>query len=190
MLKVGVTRRSTSAKVRSSASFHARWTAQAASTVRSSKDPPSSSRPRTPSLIPSGSSATSEASDCQASTTSRRPACSVASSQPGTSKSAPVPPHQLQGPVERGRDGRIRLNGQRGPMTRSDTAWPATLNPGSSSSIPVTRPATVRAMGPTVSKLGASGQTPSSGMRPQVVFRPVVPQQAAGIRTEPPVSLP
>ena len=48
----------------------------------------------------------------------------------------------------------------------------------------------MRAIGPTVSKLGASGQTPSSGMRPQVVFRPAVPQQAAGMRTEPPVSLP
>ena len=30
----------------------------------------------------------------------------------------------------------------------------------------------------------------SSGIRPQVVFNPVVPQQAAGIRTDPPVSLP
>ena len=76
------------------------------------------------------------------------------------------------------------------PTTRSATSWPATLNPGSSSSIPVTSPATVRAMGPMVSKLGASGQTPSNGIRPQVVFRPVVPQQAAGIRMEPPVSLP
>ena len=27
-------------------------------------------------------------------------------------------------------------------------------------------------------------------MRPTVVFRPVVPQRAAGMRTEPPVSLP
>ena len=76
------------------------------------------------------------------------------------------------------------------PTTRSAPSSPAMLNPGSSSSIPVTNPATVRAMGPTVSKLGANGQTPSSGMRPHVVFRPVVPQQAAGIRMEPPVSLP
>ena len=44
--------------------------------------------------------------------------------------------------------------------------------------------------GPTVSMEVASGYTPSSGTRPQVVFRPVIPQQAAGIRTEPPVSVP
>ena len=56
--------------------------------------------------------------------------------------------------------------------------------------MPVTSPATSRAIGPTVSKLGDSGQTPSSGMRPQVVLSPAVPQQAAGMRTDPPVSLP
>ena len=56
--------------------------------------------------------------------------------------------------------------------------------------MPVTKPATSRAIGPTVSKLGESGHTPSSGMRPQVVFSPAVPQQAEGMRTEPPVSLP
>jgi hypothetical protein len=66
----------------------------------------------------------------------------------------------------------------------------ATVNPGSSNSIPVTRPATSRAIGPTVSKLGERGHTPSSGTRPHVVFSPVVPQHAAGMRTEPPVSLP
>ena len=37
---------------------------------------------------------------------------------------------------------------------------------------------------------GASGYTPSTGTRPQVVFRPAIPQQAAGIRMEPPVSVP
>ena len=56
--------------------------------------------------------------------------------------------------------------------------------------MPVTRPATSRAIGPTVSKLGASGHTPASGMRPHVVFRPAVPQHAEGMRTDPPVSLP
>ena len=77
----------------------------------------------------------------------------------------------------------------RRPTTRPAPAEPA-VKPGSSSCIPVTSPATPRAIGPTVSKLGASGQTPSSGMRPQVVLRPAMPQQAAGIRMEPPVSLP
>ena len=70
------------------------------------------------------------------------------------------------------------------PTTRSASSWSPTLKPGSSNSIPVTSPATVRAMGPTVSKLGARGQTPSSGIRPQVVFRPAVPQQAAGMRMD------
>ena len=47
-----------------------------------------------------------------------------------------------------------------------------------------------RAIGPTVSRLGASGRTPSSGTRPQVVFSPAIPQHAAGMRIEPPVSVP
>ncbi len=64
------------------------------------------------------------------------------------------------------------------------------VNPGSSSAMPRTTPATVAAIGPTVSSVGASGWTPSSGMRPYVVFRPTTPQQAAGVRTDPPVSVP
>ena len=74
------------------------------------------------------------------------------------------------------------------PMTRG--AGAATKNPGSSSRIPATRPATFLAIGPTVSMLGASGHTPVSGIRPQVVLRPAIPQHAAGIRIEPPVSEP
>jgi len=42
----------------------------------------------------------------------------------------------------------------------------AAVNPGSSSAMPVTSPSTVAAIGPMVSKLGASGQTPSSDTRP------------------------
>src|SRR6185369_8680328 len=63
-------------------------------------------------------------------------------------------------------------------------------NPGSSSCIPSTSPATPRAIGPTVSYEGESGCTPASGIRPQVVFSPATPQHAAGMRTEPPVSVP
>ena len=74
------------------------------------------------------------------------------------------------------------------PTTRGASA--VTENPGSSSCIPQMRPATSRAIGPTVSRLGASGQTPVSGIRPQVVLRPAIPQHAAGIRIEPPVSEP
>ena len=46
------------------------------------------------------------------------------------------------------------------------------------------------AIGPTVSRLGASGHTPSRLIRPNVVFRAASPQNAAGTRTEQPVSVP
>ena len=49
---------------------------------------------------------------------------------------------------------------------------------------------TERAKGPTVSKVSHKGTTPVSGRRPVVVFRPTRSFQAAGIRTEPPVSDP
>ena len=43
----------------------------------------------------------------------------------------------------------------------------------------------------TVSRCGgSSGKTPSRGTRPNVVFKPTTPQQAAGMRTEPPESVP
>src|SRR5690606_30696595 len=50
--------------------------------------------------------------------------------------------------------------------------------------------ATSRASGPIVSKVGESGIVPFSGTRPAVVLRPTNPFQAAGMRTEPPVSVP
>ena len=55
---------------------------------------------------------------------------------------------------------------------------------------PAIVPATSRAIGPIVSSDGASGHTPSTGMRPHVVLRPTVPQHADGLRIEPAVSLP
>ena len=48
----------------------------------------------------------------------------------------------------------------------------------------------VRASGPTVSRLHAAGKTPSLGTSPHVGRWPVTPQSAAGIRTEPAVSVP
>src|SRR6476659_5511116 len=56
-------------------------------------------------------------------------------------------------------------------------------------------PWTVRAMslaiGPIVSsRIGAIGYTPSIGTNPYVVFKPTTPQQAAGTRIEPAVSVP
>jgi hypothetical protein len=65
-----------------------------------------------------------------------------------------------------------------------------TEKPGSSSARPAATPATSRAIGPMVSMLGASGHTPASGIRPCVVFSPVMPQNADGTRIEPPVSEP
>src|SRR5262245_6566703 len=50
--------------------------------------------------------------------------------------------------------------------------------------------ATSRARTPTVSRAGLSGWTPFRLTRPRPGFRPTTPQVAAGIRTEPPVSLP
>src|SRR3954447_18954320 len=52
------------------------------------------------------------------------------------------------------------------------------------------QPATVRAIGPAWSNDGASGNTPSIGTSPYVGLKPATPQHAAGIRIEPPVSVP
>ena len=67
---------------------------------------------------------------------------------------------------------------------------PAIPKPGSSRAIAAASPATSSAIGPTVSRLGASGYTPSRLIRPCVVFSPASPQNAAGMRTDPPVSVP
>ena len=50
--------------------------------------------------------------------------------------------------------------------------------------------ATVAAIGPTWSQDQDSGHTPVAGTRPQVGLSPTTPQQAAGIRIDPAVSLP
>jgi hypothetical protein len=48
----------------------------------------------------------------------------------------------------------------------------------------------LRASKPTVSRLGASGIAPAQGTRPWVGFQAVMPQQWAGMRSEPAVSEP
>ena len=50
--------------------------------------------------------------------------------------------------------------------------------------------AAVRAIGPTWSSVHASDMTPSRGTRPYVGLSPVTPQSEAGIRIDPPVSVP
>ena len=47
-----------------------------------------------------------------------------------------------------------------------------------------------RVIGPGVSSVGLRGRTPNVLIRPIVVFNPVMPFQAAGMRTDPPVSVP
>ena len=49
---------------------------------------------------------------------------------------------------------------------------------------------TVSAMGPVWSSVALSATTPWQDSSPSVGFRPTMPQAAAGIRIEPPVSVP
>src|SRR5687768_195717 len=70
------------------------------------------------------------------------------------------------------------------------------MSVGMGSGVPITAwnivdaSAADRVSRPRLSKLGERGNTPSRGQRPTVVFRPKVPQKAAGNLTEPPVSEP
>src|SRR5882672_4915729 len=50
--------------------------------------------------------------------------------------------------------------------------------------------ATVGASGPTESRVVDSGNAPSRGTRAEVGLKPETPHRAAGMRTEPPVSVP
>src|SRR5450631_1875388 len=63
-------------------------------------------------------------------------------------------------------------------------------NDGSINAIARSIMARLRANGPTQSRLDTAGCTPSRLIRPYEVFRPYTPQQAAGMRIEPPVSVP
>src|ERR1700761_1331062 len=84
------------------------------------------------------------------------------------------------------------------PMPAGTAIRPATSGPGVSgtrtagsiSRIPSSTAARSAPSGPTVSRDGASGYTPFTDTRPCAVFRPATPQQAAGILTDPPVSVP
>ena len=53
-----------------------------------------------------------------------------------------------------------------------------------------TQSSTVRAIGPIVSSVRESGNTPRLSIRPSLVLNPTMPQKLAGARIEPPVSLP
>ena len=99
-------------------------------------------------------------------------------------EAAPPPPR----PARR-RAGRRARSRRRRPRRRR--ARPASArSPGASACSIRSQPSTSRAIGPAWSKLGASGKQPSIGTSPQVGLKPVTPQQAAGIRIEPPESVP
>ena len=53
-----------------------------------------------------------------------------------------------------------------------------------------TRSGSVRAITPTWSSDGTNGQTPCNTPGPQTGLNPTTPQRAAGMRTDPPVSVP
>ena len=63
-------------------------------------------------------------------------------------------------------------------------------NPGASTRIASSHSSTVRAIGPAWSNEAASGKQASSETRPQVGLNPTTAHQAAGIRIEPPESVP
>src|SRR5436190_14282819 len=75
-------------------------------------------------------------------------------------------------------------------LTSSGETWGTGSKPGTSVSIAEAHSSTVRAIGPTWSKLGASGKHPAAGTRSKVGLNPTTPQQAAGQRIDPAVSEP
>src|SRR6266576_317766 len=72
----------------------------------------------------------------------------------------------------------------------SSEANSAAAKPGAMTSSSAAHSSTVRPIGPTWSKLGASGKQPSIETSPYVGLNPTTPQQAAGMRIEPPESVP
>ncbi len=98
----------------------------------------------------------------------------------------------------RARSTAASVTGSGSPRQPSIVSRPAVSVPGASGArkagssrrIPRSTAARSAPIGPTVSSEGASGYTPFTGTRPWVVRSPATPQQAAGTRTEPPVSVP
>ena len=69
-------------------------------------------------------------------------------------------------------------------LTAAPALLPVTTRSSSSQS------ATLRVIGPAVSRVCEIGTMPACDQRPVVGRKPTMPQSAAGIRTEPPVSEP
>lgn len=72
----------------------------------------------------------------------------------------------------------------------AEAAACARSNPGAIAAIAATSVRISRANGPTQSSVVSAGATPRRDTRPNVGFSPATPQQAAGPRIEPPVSVP
>ena len=70
---------------------------------------------------------------------------------------------------------------------RARPIWPRALPSAASRR---RQQSTERAIGPSVSSVGESGTTPAIGCRPAVGLNPVSPHSAAGMRTDPAVSVP
>src|SRR5690242_15114696 len=91
---------------------------------------------------------------------------------------------------------RARTNGSASAVQataqRGGSSSPASSgsNPGAGPRSIASQSATLAAIGPTWSKLDASGKQPSAETSPYVGLKPTTPQQAAGIRIEPPESVP
>ena len=110
---------------------------------------------------------------------------------------AGAPPRPVRRPRRRGRASPTRAS-QAARSARAESAAPARSGAGrlpapkrpSSTAKRAEASATSRLSGPTVSMLVLRPSTPSSGSSPKLVLRPTRPFQAAGTRTEPPVSEP
>src|SRR4051812_41447529 len=91
---------------------------------------------------------------------------------------------------------RARMSGSASAVQATPTATsPGDIEgtgsmPGASTAIIRAHSSTDRAIGPTWSKLGASGKQPAVGTRSKLGLNPTTPQQAAGARIEPAVSDP
>src|ERR671910_3324263 len=86
-----------------------------------------------------------------------------------------------------------RIRSPTSGVQRSDQATPTEMrragsrrDSGTSASSIALQSATVRAIGPAWSNVGASGKQPSGGTRPKLGLKPTIPQQAAGLPIDPP----
>ena len=110
-----------------------------------------------------------------------RTAASMPGSTPSKNHSRGTPSVSPRTPASRSR---VKSSAGRAAHHSSSASGPAIAFSSSAAS------STVRAIGPTVSNDHASGVTPRRLTRPSVGLSPTTPQAPAGMRIEPPVSVP